>query len=123
MFTGWNPSFMILPTPPPKGTVHTLPPVALQLVVTIGEVVRYQPFFRQAQRDYRLNVQNILGAVGRPGVEVPVILNGSTDEVGHRILRFFSQFLGIRRCRRRCLRGNLSSRRANRGILCEQRRC
>ena len=45
MFTGWNPSFMILPTPPPKGTVQMLPLVALQLAVMIGDIVRYQPFF------------------------------------------------------------------------------
>jgi hypothetical protein len=44
-FTGWNPSFMILPTPPPKGTVQTLPPNALQFAVIMGDVVRYQPFF------------------------------------------------------------------------------
>src|ERR1035441_8224388 len=31
MLTGWFPSFMILPTPPPKGSVNTLPLLARQL--------------------------------------------------------------------------------------------
>src|SRR5882672_7352700 len=41
---------------------------------------------------HRLNVQNILGAVVRPDVEVPVLLNGNADETGHRILPFLAQF-------------------------------
>lgn len=35
---------MILPIPPSKGVVHTLPLVALQLDVMMGALVRYQPF-------------------------------------------------------------------------------
>src|SRR5882762_3085677 len=69
------------------------------------------PVLSQADRNHRLNVQNILCAVTRSDVEVPVLLNWNADETGHRILRRFSQRIGIlRRCG--CfLRGNLSSRR------------
>ena len=35
--TGWKPSFITRPTPPPKGTVQTLPLLALQLAVMIGD--------------------------------------------------------------------------------------
>jgi hypothetical protein len=36
---------MILPTPPPKGAVHTFPLLALQFAVRMGETLIYQPFF------------------------------------------------------------------------------
>jgi hypothetical protein len=57
MLTGWNPKRMMRPTPPPKGTVHTLPPVVsfpsaasplarlCQFAVMIRELLMYQPFF------------------------------------------------------------------------------
>ena len=37
---------MILPTPPPNGTVQVFPLVARQLAVRMGAEVRYQPFFK-----------------------------------------------------------------------------
>src|SRR5664279_4169854 len=42
---GWKPIFMILPKPPPKGSVKSLPLLALQLAVMMGAVVTYQPPF------------------------------------------------------------------------------
>jgi len=69
----------------------------------------------------RLDVQNILGAVGGLDAEVEVLLQGNADEAGHRILRRVSQRVGIHRCCWRCLRGNRSSLRANGRLLCHQR--
>lgn len=47
------------------------------------------PFCRQAERNDRLDVNNILDAVRRANAEVPVVLNRNADEVGDGILRLF----------------------------------
>jgi len=45
-FTGRNPRFMIFPTPPPNGAVHTPPlgAVVFPLAVTMGRDSRYRPW-------------------------------------------------------------------------------
>jgi hypothetical protein len=43
------------------------------------------PFFVEMDGNDRLNVQNGLNVIMRPGIEVEVELERHTDEVGHRV--------------------------------------
>jgi hypothetical protein len=72
---------------------------------------------RKAQRNHRLNVQNILSAVGRPDTEIEVFLNGNADQAGYQILRRVSERIGVGCGGRGILRANLSSLRADGSIL------
>src|SRR5208337_1343588 len=51
------------------------------------------PVFTQADWNHWLNIQDILGAIGRSNVEVEILLNRNANEAGDRILSFLAQFL------------------------------
>ncbi len=75
------------------------------------------PVLRYAERDHRLDVQNILGAVSRAIVEVEVLLDGNADEAGYRVLRRISQRVGVYGCRWRFVGRDLRTLRADGGYL------
>jgi len=79
------------------------------------------PVVRHPEGNHGLNVQNILGTVGRPDAEVEVLLQRNADKASHRILGRVSQRVGVHRCRWRRLRSHLSSLWPNRSVLCKQR--
>jgi len=75
------------------------------------------PVLPEADRNHRLDVQNVLDAFARPDVEVPVFLEGNADEASDWILCSFPEGIGICRRRWRFLRGDLGPGHANGRIL------
>src|SRR6266478_7926181 len=49
------------------------------------------PVAADVDGDHRLNVEHVLRAVKRPGVEVGVVLQGNEGKTGNRILHIFLQ--------------------------------